>query len=96
MLVVSGFAESMQNEQSSNFIKGNRYNFNLFTQNESLDEQLETIESYMMKKGWDNIVIEEQELLDEQLEINNDIIATAIEAAKKEGIAGVVHHEPVA
>ena len=96
MLVLGGSAESNHAENSSSFVKGKRYSFSLFTQNENLDEQLASIEEYMMKKGWDNITIEEQSLLEDADEVKHDVIIEAISVAKKEGMAGIVHHVPLA
>ena len=95
MLVLGGNAESNHAAKSSSFVKGKRYSFSLFTQNESLDEQLASIEQYMMNKGWDNIVIEEQSLLNEAEEVNHEVVAEAILAAKNDGMAGIVHHVPL-
>lgn len=95
MLVVSGFAESMC-DQSNDIVKGNKYEFNLFCQNENLDEQLNAIEKYMNNKGWDNIVINQQELIDDISDINHEVLLDAYQLAIDEGISGVVNKTAIA
>ena len=94
MLVLSGFAESMRDQ--NDIIKGNKYEFNLFCQNENLDEQLTSIEEYMNNKGWDNIVINQQELLEDVSDINHEVLLDAYQLAITEGISGVVNKNPIA
>lgn len=94
MLVLSGFAESMRDQ--NDIVKGNKYEFNLFCQNENLDEQLTSIEEYMNNKGWDNIVINQQELLEDVSGINHEVLLDAYQLAIAEGISGVVNKNPIA
>jgi len=95
MLVISGVAESTKANSANNISKGNVHGFNLFSSNESLEEQLDTIESYMIDRGWDNIVIEEQELIDDISAFRHDVILKAIEVAQANGLAGVINNDPV-
>ena len=95
MLVLSGIAESMR-DRNDNIVKGSTYEFNLFCQNESLDEQLNSIEEYMNKKGWDNIVINQQELINDISQINHEVLLDAYQVAEVEGISGVVNKTPIA
>ncbi|MGJ8692760.1 MAG: hypothetical protein ACSHW0_09790 [Thalassotalea sp.] len=94
MLVVSGVAESMRTDNK--IVKGQTYGFSLFCQNEILDEQLETIENYMIGKGLDNIVIKEQEFIDSENDLAHEVLVDAFQAAITEGISGVINKTPLA
>lgn len=94
MLVLSGIAESTCSQ--SDILKGQTYSFNLFCQNEVLDEQLELIEGFMNKKGWDNIVINEQEFIDDKADISHEVLLNAFHLAEESGISGVFNKTPVA
>lgn len=96
MLVISGVAESVKADPAKNISKGNVHGFNLFSCNENLEEQLDSIEAYFNARGWDNIVIEEQELINDATDVKHDVMIEAINVAKSDGMAGVFHNEPVA
>ncbi len=93
MLVLTGIAKSMKN--SPPVLKGQNYTFNLFCLNENLDEQLTLIERYLVDKGWDNIEINEQELITDDITIEHDTLKKAFDLAKIEGIAGVINNTPI-
>lgn len=93
MLAISGTAESMI--EGTQFNIGKKHSFNLFCENENLEEQLDKIENYLVKKGWDNIVIEEQELLESKEVIDHSVLVEAFELAKEDGISGVVNITPL-
>jgi len=95
MLVVSGIAEAVKEDNEKNVVKGQCYGFNLFLKNEELDSQLEEIESYMMARGWDNIVIQEQEFLDDTSVIEHSVMQEAISKAQQDGLCGVFNHTPL-
>lgn len=95
MLVISGFAESVQDNSEQQLNKGNVYGFNLFSQNEELYDQLVNIEQFMQERGFDNIMIEEQELLENTDSIEHQVMLKAIEQAKESGLSGVLIKEPV-
>ena len=75
--------------------KSQCYGFNLFLKNEELDQQLNDIEDYMLTRGWDNIVIQEQELLQDETEINHSVLKQAFNQAKEHGLCGVFNHTPL-
>lgn len=93
MLVVTGIAESMKDNPP--IIKGQNYTFNLFCTNEELHEQLDLIESYLVDKGWNNIEINEQELITDDIVFEHEILKNAFELAKTDGIAGVINNTPI-
>lgn len=93
MLLLSGVAESMLDKED--IIKGQVYGFNLFCNNEELDEQLDNIEQFFNDKGWDNIVIEQQAIIETNTDISNEVLLDAYKLAKVEGISGVVNKSPI-
>ena len=93
MLILSGIAESMRN--NNNVIQGQVYTFNLFCKNEQLDEQLADIENFMIDKGWDNIIINAQEVILDQNGLEHTVLLDAYNIAKQEGISGVVNTNPI-
>ena len=93
MLIVSGVAESMRTDHK--IVKGQTYGFSLFCQNETLDEQLDSIEQYMVNKGLDNIVINEQEFIESEDVLSHEVLLDAYQAAKVEGISGVINKTPL-
>lgn len=93
MLVISGIAESMKDKAP--IIQGQKYNFNLFSTNESLDDQLALIEQYFVDKGWNNISIDQQEFIDDDTSFEHEILQNAFNLAKTDGLTGVINNTPI-
>ena len=93
MLVISGIAESMKDK--SPIIQGQKYIFNIFTTNESLDDQLELIKKFFVDKGWNNISIDQQEFIDDDVLFEHEILQNAFNLAKNGDLTGVINNTPI-
>ncbi|WP_085298122.1 hypothetical protein [Cognaticolwellia mytili] len=90
MLILNGSAECIaeSNEQTL----GNRYAFNMFSSNDNLDEQLAEIEQYLVSRGWDNIEITENGLIDNIEGIQHATLISAFKKAQSEGFSVVINN----
>lgn len=91
MLILNGSAEYMltNGEQT----KGNRHGFNMFVKNDDLNTQLVDIEKYLVNKGWDNIEITENGLIENIEDINHSVLIEAFKKAQTEGLSVVVNNK---
>jgi hypothetical protein len=91
MLILNGSAEcvSDSNEQ----ILGNIHPFNMFLKNDNLDEQLNDIEKYLVNRGWDNIEITDNGLIDNIEGIQHSILIEAFKKAQNEGFSVVINNK---
>jgi len=90
MLILNGSAEYMLT--SGEHIKGDRHGFNMFVKNDHLDEQLGNIEVYLIARGWDNIEITDNGLIENIEGINHTVLIEAFKKAQKESLAVVVNN----
>ncbi len=90
MLILNGSAEcvSESNEQKL----GNRYAFTMFSSNDNLDDQLADIEQYLVSRGWDNIEITENGLIDNIEGIQHSVLIDAFKKAQSEGFSVVINN----
>lgn len=93
MLVLGGVAESMENSQSFN--KGEKHEYILFCKDHNLADQLENIETYFNDKGWDNIVINREELIDDDSGIEHETLANAYKLADENGLSAAAISQPL-
>jgi len=91
MLILNGSAEciSENNEQ----VLGNVHAFNMFLKNDNLDEQLKDIEKYLVNRGWDNIEITDNGIIDNIEGIQHSILIDAFKKAQNEGFSVVINNK---
>ena len=89
MLIIKGTAELMA--ESDEYIKGNRYEFIMFSAASSLDSELDKIEKYFINKGWDNIEIYEHGVLENDEQVEHPVLQAAYKQAVTEGLAVTIN-----
>ena len=90
MLILNGSAECVSESNKQKL--GNRYSFNMFSNNDNLDEQLNDIEKYLVDRGWDNIEITENGLIDNIEGIQHATLISAFKKAQSEGFSVVINN----
>ncbi|MFT6193515.1 MAG: hypothetical protein ACJASU_000411 [Cognaticolwellia sp.] len=90
MLIIKGTAELMKNKGSFN--KGDRHEFNMFSVNMPLEEQLVEIENYLVTRGWDNIEVADNGIVTDPKAIGHGVLLAAYEKAKSEGFAVTINN----
>ncbi len=90
MLIVNGSAECMST--SADQVQGNRHGFNMFVKSDNLDDQLSIIEKHLIARGWDNIEITDNGLIENIEGINHSVLIEAFKKAQSEGLSVVVNN----
>lgn len=90
MLILNGSAEYMLTDGEQK--KGNRHGFNMFVKHDDLNEQLADIEKYLVDRGWDNITITDNGLIENIEDINHAVLIEAFKKAQSEGFSVVVNN----
>ena len=90
MLILNGSAEYMLT--NAEHTQGDRHGFNMFVKNDNLDEQLTDIEAYLVARGWDNIEITDNGLIENIEGISHTVLIEAFKKAQSEGLAVVVNN----
>lgn len=93
MLIINGTAEFMK--ESEDFNKGNRHEFHMFSLNMPLEDQLAQIEEYLVGRGWDNIEVTNNGVVEDKNEIQHSILLEAFDKAKAEGFAVTINTSPL-
>lgn len=93
MLILNGTAEYMSDDDTK--IKGDRHGFNMFVKSDDLDSQLSGIEDYLVKRGWDNIEITDNGLIENIEGINHAVLIEAFKKAQAEELAVVVNNTAI-
>ncbi len=93
MLIINGTAELMHDNQE--FTKGTRHEFNMFSREMPFEQQLTQIEEYLVNRGWDNIEVLNNGVIDNAEAITHGVLQQAFEKAKKEGFAVTVNNQPL-
>ncbi len=93
MLIINGTAELMHDNQE--FTKGTRHEFNMFSREMPFEQQLTQIEEYLVTRGWDNIEVLNNGVIDNAETITHSVLQQAFEKAKKEGFAVTVNNQPL-
>lgn len=93
MLIINGTAELMQD--SHDFKKGDRHEFNMFSLNMPLEDQLTQIEDYLVTRGWDNIEVLNNGIVENPDDIQHQVLQEAYEKAKQEGFAVTINNQPL-
>jgi hypothetical protein len=91
MLIINGTAQLMIDNGSFN--KGDRYEFNMFSLNMPLEDQLLQIEDYLVTRGWDNIEVTNNGIIEDPSHIEHAVLTAAYEKAKSEGYAVTINHQ---
>ena len=94
MLIISGSAEFIS--ENERFTKGNRHVITLFSLDENLEQNLQTIETYLNNLGWDEILLEQTESLKDDSNIQHHILQQAYDKAKIQGMSLVAYNDPLA
>ena len=94
MLLLTGTAEYMEDDEYR--IKGERYEFNVFSSSEVLDDELkEEIGIFMGDAGWNEIDIKKTTLVPNEQNIEDKITLEAFNYALKNKFSIVVYGGPV-
>lgn len=93
MLVINGTAELMHD--NSEFTKGSRHEFNMFSKAAPFEEQLDKIEQYFVQRGWDNIEVLTNGIIDSPENITHSVLLEAYEKAQNEGFAVTINNQPL-
>ncbi|MBU2869959.1 hypothetical protein [Colwellia sp. E2M01] len=93
MLILNGSAEYMLT--TDQYTQGDRHSFNMFVKNDDLNAQLDNIEKYLVGKGWDNIEITDNGLIENIEEISHSVLIEAFKKAQVEGICAVVNNTAI-
>ena len=91
MLIINGTAELMKDNGS--FQKGDRYEFNMFSVNMPLEDQLVQIEDYLVTRGWDNIEVADNGIVADPKAIEHGVLLAAYKKAKSEGFAVTINNQ---
>ncbi|ALO34276.1 hypothetical protein CMT41_05680 [Colwellia sp. MT41] len=93
MLIINGTAELMHDKQE--FTKGTRHEFTMFSREMPFEQQLTQIEEYLVTRGWDNIEVLNNGVVNSTEEVTHNVLQQAFEKAKKEGFAVTVNNQPL-
>ena len=93
MLIINGTAELMHDNKE--FTKGTRHEFNMFSREMPFEQQLSQIEEYLVARGWDNIEVLSNGIINNAEDITHNVLQQAYAKAKDEGIAVTVNNQPL-
>lgn len=93
MLIINGTAELMHDNKE--FTKGTRHEFNMFSREMPFEQQLSQIEEYLVARGWDNIEVLGNGVINNAEDITHNVLQQAYAKAKDEGLAVTVNNQPL-
>ena len=93
MLILNGSAEYMLTDGQQ--VQGNRHGFNMFVKHDDLTAQLANIEKYLVDRGWDNIEITDNGLIENIEGISHSVLIDAFKKAQNEGLSVVVNNHAI-
>jgi hypothetical protein len=93
MLIINGTAELMRD--NNGLTSGTRHEFNLFSKEMPFEQQLTQIEEYLVDRGWDNIEVLSNGIIDSAEHITHNVLQQAYNKAKNEGFAVTVNNQPL-
>ena len=93
MLIINGTAELMY--ESKEFTKGTRHEFNMFSREIPFEQQLTQIEEYLIARGWDNIEVLSNGVINSAEDITHNVLQQAYEKAQNDGLAVTVNNQPL-
>lgn len=94
MLTISGSAQFTV--ENGKFSCGDKHLFTLFSVEENFEDNLGNIENFLNNLGWDDIFIEQTELVNDSNAIEHSILKQAYEKAEIEGLSVVINNSPLA
>jgi hypothetical protein len=80
---------------NENFTKGTRHEFNMFSREMPFEQQLSQIEEYLVGRGWDNIEVLGNGVINNEEDITHNVLQQAYKKAKDEGLAVTVNNQPL-
>ena len=92
MLIINGTAELIQDNQE--FTKGTRHEFTMFSREMPFEQQVTQIEAYLVKRGWDNIEVLSNGVINNEEDITHGVLLKAYQKAQSEGFAVTVNNQP--
>ncbi len=93
MLIINGTAELMRN--NGDLVKGTRHEFNMFSKEMPFEEQVAKIEKYLVNRGWDNIEIVSNGIIENVADITHKVLLQAYHKASNEGFAVTINNQPL-
>jgi HD superfamily phosphohydrolase len=93
MLIINGTAELVGDNKE--FTKGTRHEFNMFSRDMPFEQQLTQIEEYLVARGWDNIEVLSNGVINSAESITHNVLQQAYKKAKDEGFAVTVNNQPL-
>jgi|TARA_B110000091_G_C13770638_1_gene456506 hypothetical protein len=93
MLIINGTATLMQDTEE--FIKGTQHQFNMFSREMPFEQQLTKIEAYLVNRGWDNINVLSNGVINNAGEITHSVLKQAYQKAHDEGFAVTINNQPL-
>ena len=93
MLIINGTAELTK--AHNNFNLGTRYEFNMFSRDMPLETQLTQIEEYLVTRGWDNIEVTNNGIVEDEYKIEHSVLLAAYKKAQSEGFAVTINNQPL-
>lgn len=93
MLILNGSAQCMLTNGKQ--VQGNRHGFNMFVKHDDLTAQLTDIEKYLVDRGWDNIEITDNGLIENIEGISHSVLIDAFKKAQSEGLSVVINNHAI-
>ena len=90
MLIMSGTAQFV--DKTSNYIQGDVHSITLFANKGSIEDNLPSVERYLNDLGWDDIIINETEIIKNNAELQHDVLIQAYDKAIVQDISVVVNN----
>ncbi len=90
MLILNGSAEYML--ETGGQTMGEIHGFNMFVKDDDLNSALGNIEKYLVDRGWDNIEITDNGLIENIEGIQHSVLIEAFKKAQNEGFAVVINN----
>jgi len=91
MLIINGTAELMHD--NSKLASDSRHEFNMFSKEMPFEQQLTQIEEYLMCRGWDNIEILSNGIINDVKDITHTVLQQAYDKAECEGFAVTINNQ---
>ena len=91
MLIINGTAELMRDDDK--LTSGDRHEFNMFSKEKPFEQQLTQIEEYLMSRGWDNIEILSNGVVNDVKDVTHSVLQQAYDKAESEGFAVTVNNQ---
>jgi hypothetical protein len=91
MLIINGTATLMHDTQE--FTRDTRHQFTMFSREMPFEQQLTQIEAYLVKRGWDNIEVLSNGVINHAGEITHSVLKQAYQKAHNEGFAVTINNQ---